>query len=95
MMSGGRSSNRSTDNFKERLLRTEVPSLAGDSPPLRSRPAPARCRSARRNVHRLAGTLLTRIPEINQECPPAAWNPRIAPGPRPTGSVAVPGPCTG
>ena len=29
----------------------EGPSLAGDSPPLRSRPAPARCRSARRSLH--------------------------------------------
>ncbi len=39
--------------------------------------------SARRNRYRLVGTLLARIPEVNQECPRRlADSPRIAQAPR-------------
>jgi hypothetical protein len=53
--------------------------LAGASSLLRSRPSPARCRFRSPEWHRLVGTLLARIPEVNQECPRRFEEPPLRP----------------
>ena len=66
---------------------TEDPGSRGASAPLRSRSAPARCRSARRDS---PGTFLIHLRDAGEECPrPVRGTPRIAAGPPVTRALAT------